>query len=129
METRLCWKDESRSASWDVIHVLWNLKCHYCLHKNRSLKSTLYHLKPVHNKRTISLWISMILFSHLRLGLQVSLLKLPYAFISLHVTCPSLLVSVPSNILCRTSFMLLIITQIPSASYYSACILLSLYHI
>jgi hypothetical protein len=48
MEQSPSWGPNNRSASQEILCLLWNLKVHYCVHKSLSLSPILIQMNPVH---------------------------------------------------------------------------------
>jgi hypothetical protein len=69
MEQSPSCKGKRSSASWEILHLLWNLKVHYHVHKSL-LVPMLSHMNPVH---TSTFYFCMIHFNsnfHVWLGLH-----------------------------------------------------------
>jgi hypothetical protein len=58
------------SVGHSIPHLTWNLKFDYHIHKNLPLDSILSHFNPIHTLLPISVISSLIISSHLCLGLH-----------------------------------------------------------
>jgi len=47
MEQSPSWEVNSHSASQEILHLLWNMKVHYCVHKGPPLVPTLSQMHPL----------------------------------------------------------------------------------
>ena len=65
------WEANGFAASQESLHILWNPKVHNCIHKCLPILS---QINPVHTPHPIFWMISLILSSHLNLGLPSGLL-------------------------------------------------------
>ena len=68
-EQRPSWEANRFSASQEIPRILWNPKVHYRCHKWPPSVPILSQLGPVHNPHPTSWRSTLILSSHLRLGL------------------------------------------------------------
>jgi hypothetical protein len=71
MEQSPSWEAKSRSASQEILCLLWNPKVYYRVHKNQPLFPILSQMNQT--SHTISLKSILILSSHLRLDLPSGL--------------------------------------------------------
>jgi hypothetical protein len=62
------WEANSRSASQEIPHLLWNPNAHYCVHKSLPLFPILSQMNPVHIFPNYFLNIQCNIFFHIRLG-------------------------------------------------------------
>ena len=107
------WETNRFSAS-QIIHILWNPKVHYRIHKCPPPVPILSQLDPVHSPHPTSWRSSLILSSHLRLGLPGVLL--PSVFPTKTLFTPLLS---PIRATCPTHLILLdIITQTTFGKHY-----------
>jgi len=78
-------------------HILWNLKVHYCIQKSLPPVTIPSQLNPVHTPHPTSSRSTLILSSHLCLGLPSGLLPSSYptktlytpVLAPMHATCPA----------------------------------------
>jgi hypothetical protein len=48
MEQSPSWEDNSRSARQEILHLFWNPKVYYRVHKNPPLDPTMNQMNPIH---------------------------------------------------------------------------------
>jgi hypothetical protein len=89
MEQNPSWETNRSSASQEILRMLWNPMVHYRTHKCPPPVPVLSQINPVHAPHHISWRYTLILFSHLRLGLPSKL------FPSDFTTKPSMNLSFP----------------------------------
>jgi hypothetical protein len=102
------WEASRLSASQENPCVLWNLKVHYCTHKSLPPVPILSHINPVHAPPHPTCWRSILISSHLCLGLPSGLLPSPLPspirhtnILLSHIRCLFVILSNDSNILLR----------------------------
>ena len=89
MEQSPTWEANRFSASQEIPHISWNPKVHYHTHKCPPPFPILSQLDPVHIPHPTSLRSTLILSSHLRLGLPSGLLPSGFPTKTMYKPLPS----------------------------------------
>ena len=104
MEQSPSWEAKWFSASQEILHILYNPKVHFRIHKCQPSVPILSHLDPVHTAHPTSWRSILILSSHLGLGLFPSVFptKTQYTLLvsPIHATRPAHLI--PLDFITRT---------------------------
>ena len=113
------------SAGQEISCILCNLKVHYCIYRNPPLVCILSHINPALASYPTSWRSTLILSSHLHLGLPNGLfpsgflIKILYALLlsPIPATCPAYLIFL--NLITETIFEAKIIYQSSTTFYYA----------
>jgi len=91
------WEANSSSASEEILYILWHPTLHYYVQNSPPFVPVPSQINPIHVLTSISWRCTLILSSHVQLGLSSSLFpsgittKIPYEFIffPMQATCPA----------------------------------------
>jgi len=86
IEQSASWDANRFSASQEIPHTLWNPKAHRRVHKRPPPVPILCQINPVHIPTSLSWRFSLILSSHLRLGLPSGLFPSGFPTKTLYTT-------------------------------------------